>query len=135
MLGAPGDREFADQVIRACRSGVVDLVGRTRLRELAALVDLANQVVCHDSGPLHIAAALGKPTVAIFGPTNWLRTGPYGPTAVVVSHPIQCAPCYRRECPDKHHNCLRQLDVDRVFARVCALHGARARQPDNVPAG
>jgi len=121
LLGGPGDRRFADEVIAACKSGVVDLVGRTTLRQLATLIDLADRVVCHDSGPMHIAAALDKPTVAIFGPTNPARTGPYSRAAVVVSYPIECAPCYRRVCPHQHHNCMQQLDVATVLAQVRAV--------------
>jgi len=118
LLGAPGEREFTDRVVKACRSDVVDLVGRTTLRQLAAVIDLANRVVCHDSGPMHIAAALNKPTVAIFGPTNPDRTGPYSPAATVVTHPLECAPCYRRICPLGHHDCMRRLDVKTVLAHV-----------------
>jgi heptosyltransferase-1 len=124
LLGASDDRSFADRVIMRCRTGVVDLVGRTTLRQLVALLDLADRVVCHDSGPLHIAAALGKPTVAIFGPTNPARTGPYSDVARVVAHPIECAPCYRRVCPYGHHNCMQQLDVEKVLAQVRSLEGA-----------
>ncbi len=124
LLGAPDERDFAERVSGACRSGVIDLVGRTSLRQLVALIDLAERVVCHDSGPLHIAAALGKPTVAIFGPTNPARTGPYSDAASVVTHPIECAPCYRRVCPYGHQNCMRQLEVETVLAEVRALGGA-----------
>lgn len=121
LLGAPADCEFAGRVVAACQSGAVNLVGRTTLRQLAALLDLADRVVCHDSGPMHLAAALDKPTVAIFGPTNPAQTGPYSQAAAVVTHPVGCAPCYRRMCPYGHHDCMRQLDVETVFARVQAL--------------
>ncbi len=137
LLGGPGDRELADRVIAACDSGVIDLVGRTTLRQLAALIDLADRVVCHDSGPLHIAAALDKPTVAVFGPTNPAHTGAYSRAAVVVSHPIECAPCYRRVCPYQHHNCMRQLDVETVLAQVRGVRpqpGARDLAPHRVAA-
>lgn len=127
LLGSSDDREFADRVIAGCRTGVVDLVGRTTPRQLAALIDLADRVVCHDSGPMHIAAALGKPMVAIFGPTNPARTGPYSDVATVVSHPVECAPCYRRVCPYGHHNCMRQLEVETVLARVRAANPSPER--------
>jgi lipopolysaccharide heptosyltransferase I len=128
LLGAPDEREFAERIVATCRSRVIDLVGRTSLRQLAALIDLAGRVVCHDSGPLHIAAALGKPTVAIFGPTNPDRTGPYSDAARVVRHLIECAPCYRRVCPYGHQNCLRQLEVETVLAEVRGLdHEVAAR--------
>jgi lipopolysaccharide heptosyltransferase I len=134
LLGGPGDRAFADRVVAACRSGVVDLVGRTGLRELTALIDLADRVVCHDSGPMHIAAALGKPTVAIFGPTSPARTGPYSGNAVVVAHPVDCGPCYERVCPHGHHRCLRELDVDTVLAQVRALGAPRSSLTASPPA-
>lgn len=123
LLGAPGDREFADRVVAACESGVVDLVGQTTLRQLATLIDLADRVVCHDSGPLHIAAALGKPTVAVFGPTNPARTGPYSRAARVVAYPVDCAPCYRRVCPYRHHDCMGKLAVETVLAQVRIVRG------------
>lgn len=118
LLGGPDDRAIADQVIANCQSGVLDLVGRTTLRQLVALIDLSERVICHDSGPMHIAAALGKPTLAIFGPTNPRRTGPYSDVAETVGHPVECAPCYRRECPYGHHDCMEKLDVDVVFERL-----------------
>ncbi len=121
LLGAPADRDFAAEVRAASEAPVVDLVGRTNLRQLAALIDASDRVVCHDSGPMHIAAALGKPTVAVFGPTNPARTGPYSPAAVVVRREMSCAPCYRRNCPLVHHDCMNRLEVDRVFAEIMAL--------------
>jgi lipopolysaccharide heptosyltransferase I len=133
LLGARDERAFAERIGAACRSGVIDLVGRTSLRQLAALLDLAERVVCHDSGPLHIAAALGKPTVALFGPTNPERTGPYSDAARVVTHPVACAPCYRRACPYEHQDCLRRLEVETVLAEVRGL-GREAAPRDDVTA-
>lgn len=136
LLGSSGDQNFAEQVIARCESGVVNLVGQTTLPQLVALIDLADRVVCQDSGPLHIAAALRKPTVAIFGPTNPARTGPYSDVARVVTHPLECAPCYRRQCPYGHHNCMRQLDVEAVMSEVRLLDAAavsRSRNPKPTP--
>ena len=135
LLGAPDERDFAERVLAACQSNVIDLVGRTSLRQLAALLDLAERVVCHDTGPLHIAAALGKPTVAIFGPTNPARTGPYSDAARVVAHPLGCAPCYRRVCPYGHQNCRRPLEVETVLAEVRSLGGAGARRSGAAACG
>ncbi|MFH1745854.1 MAG: lipopolysaccharide heptosyltransferase I [Planctomycetota bacterium] len=118
LLGAGADRAFSDRIVAACNSTPLDLVGHTTLRELVALLDLAERVVCHDSGPMHIAAALGKPLVAIFGPTNPARTGPYSTNARVINRDLPCTPCYKRTCPLKHHACLRELDTDTVFDRV-----------------
>lgn len=122
VLGAPDDRTFADAILAACSTPVIDLVGRTSLRELSAALALADLVVCHDSGPMHIAAALGKPLVAIFGPTSPARTGPYCRSARVVALPLPCVPCLQRQCPLGHHNCMQQLDVATVLRNVRELH-------------
>lgn len=121
LLGSPDDRAFANQILATGQTPVIDLVGRTSLRQLSALLALADLVICHDSGPMHIAAALDRPLVAIFGPTNPTRTGPYGPSSRVVALPLPCAPCYRRQCPLGHHNCMQQLDVDTVLRNVREL--------------
>jgi heptosyltransferase-1 len=121
LLGAPEDRAIGHQIQRECAAAVVSLVGCTTLRQLAALLDLAQCVICQDSGPMHIAAALGRPVLALFGPTSAMRTGPYGPLARVVSRPIECAPCYRRICPLKHQACLKELTAAQVACELRAL--------------
>lgn len=121
LLGAPDEREGADAIVARCRSKPANLVGRTSLRELTALLELAERVVCCDSGPMHIAAALGKPMVALFGPTNAARTGPYDSRAQVLALPLDCSPCYARVCPLRHHACMRQLGVEHVLAATLNL--------------
>lgn len=118
LLGSPDEQNRAAEIMAAARSPVVSLVGRTSLRELVATLSLARVVASQDSGPMHIAAALGRPLVALFGPTNPNRTGPWSAVARVVQMPIECSPCYRRECPLGHHRCLRDLDAARVAAAV-----------------
>lgn len=126
LLGAPDEREAARRIVAACaaeapdRAVPIDLTGRTSLRELTALLDLAARVVCSDSGPMHVAAALGKPIVAIFGPTDPKKTGPYGVPDPVAALALPCAPCLRRVCPLGHHDCMRRLEVEDVFRRVGA---------------
>lgn len=124
LLGGPDDLAFADKIRSATRVPTFNLVGQTSLRELAALLAIAELVICHDSGPMHIAAALGKPIVALFGPTNPRRTGPFCNTARIVSLPLDCAPCYRRRCPLEHHDCMQKLDVETVLAHVRELRPA-----------
>ena len=121
LLGAQADKGYADSVVVACRTNVYNLVGRTTLRELVALLDLSKLVICYDSGPMHIAAALNKPLVAIFGPTDLNRTGPYSSAAQVVSLGLDCIPCLRRNCPLGHHACMRELEAEMVFARVLKI--------------
>ena len=94
--------------------GVVNVAGQTTLRQLVALLGRASLVIANDSGPMHIAAALGKPLVTLFGPTNPTRTGPYRRADAVLRLDIPCSPCYSRTCA--HQSCLRWLDVESVLA-------------------
>ncbi len=88
----------------------VNLAGKTNLRQLVALLEKAGLVVANDSGPMHIAAALGRPLVTPYGPTNPVRTGPYGRDDSVVRLDIPCSPCYSRRC--SHLSCLNWLTID-----------------------
>ncbi len=125
LLGSSADRDLTGEIIADCRSEPVDLVGGTTLRELVALLSLADRVICHDSGPMHIAAALGKPITAIFGPTDPSRVGPYGGRAKVVSTEIECSPCGRRTC--WHHSCMNRLEVSEVLRVVESGAGKLSR--------
>ena len=137
LLGSAAERPFADRVVAACHSPAIDLVGRTSLRELAALLGLSDRVICHDSGPMHIAAALDKPLVAIFGPTDPACTGPYSPDARIVATPIECSPCRLRTCG--HHSCMEQLAVETVLAQVreigAGVFGRRAADGPRIGTG
>jgi lipopolysaccharide heptosyltransferase I len=119
VAGAAGDKALAAKI------GGIDLTGRTSLRQLAALLEGADLVIANDSGPMHIAAALGRPLVAIFGPTNPVRTGPYHRLDTVVRMDIICSPCYSRYC--SHRSCLRWLGIVEVLAAAeRQLRGARS---------
>jgi len=92
--------------------GAINLGGRTSLRELCALIEGAALVVANDSGPMHIAAAMNRPLVTVFGPTNPVRTGPYRREKSVVRLGIACSPCYSRTC--SHRSCLVWLNEEEV---------------------
>jgi lipopolysaccharide heptosyltransferase I len=96
---------------------IIDLSGRTTLKELVALIDGAKAVVSNDSGPMHIAAALNKPVVALFGPTDPAKTGPYGwqkhKNMKVIRTTVPCSPCRKKRC--REFLCMKDIDVDRVF--------------------
>ncbi len=109
VAGGPGDSELAAQI-----PGALNLCGKTTLMQLVALMERARLVITNDSGPMHIAAALGRPLVAVFGPTNPVRTGPYGRPECVVRANIDCMPCYRRQC--SHRSCLEKLAIEPVLA-------------------
>ena len=91
----------------------VNLVGRTSLRQLVALIEGASLVIANDSGPMHIATALGRPLVTLFGPTNPVRTGPYQRQDSVVRLDIICSPCYSKKC--SHQSCLQWLEIEPVL--------------------
>ena len=109
----------------------LNLCGKTNLRELVALLEKSNLVIANDSGPMHIAAALGKPLVSLFGPTNPARTGPYSRPESVISLNLPCSPCYSRTC--SHQSCLQWLEPDAVIKKGVELTlkgNARAMETD-----
>lgn len=85
------------------------------LAGLAAVLSQLDLLITNDSGPMHLAAALGVPCVALFGPTNPTRTAPSGPSHQVLYNDRWCSPCFRRRCPLIHHRCLRDFDVEHVL--------------------
>ena len=97
-------------------SRVVNLAGRTSLRELSALISLCDLLLTNDSGPMHIADALGVPIVALFGSTSEIITGPYRSGAVIHKH-VSCSPCYQRVCPIDFQ-CMKEIDADEVYEMV-----------------
>ena len=103
----------ADESDLASRVGGINVAGKTSLRQLAALIERADLVIANDSGPMHIAAAMNKPLVTLFGPTNPIRTGPYRRQDSVLRIDIPCSPCYARKC--SHQSCLRWLQIAPVL--------------------
>jgi 3-deoxy-D-manno-octulosonic-acid transferase/heptosyltransferase-1 len=107
----------------------VDLAGRTTLRDLACLYRQASLVVTTDSGPMHLAAAVGTPVVALFGPTDPARTGPYGNGHTVIRRDLPCSPCFLKSCETRH--CMQEITVEDVFQAVRKKRGeiaARKRE-------
>jgi heptosyltransferase II len=98
LLGAPGDAPIAAEFI-AQFPEAENRVGQTSLGEFMAALASAKLALCNDSGSMHVASALGVPTVAIFGSTEPLLTGPLGPRTAVLRHHVPCSPCFLRECP------------------------------------
>jgi lipopolysaccharide heptosyltransferase I len=125
LTGMPEERAIADRVEAAARGRVLNIAGRTTLQEVIALIADARAVLMHDSGPMHLATALDKPMVAIYGPTSPARTGPYGRGETVARLDLPCSPCYLKriaECPHGHR-CLRDLRPEAVADQVLRTLG------------
>ncbi|MFC5302470.1 lipopolysaccharide heptosyltransferase II [Azospira restricta] len=112
-LGSPKDAPVGDEI--AAQGPADNLCGRTSLDQAIDLIALADFVVCNDSGLMHVAAALGRPLTALYGSSSPGFTPPLSPTAKVVSLQLDCSPCFQRECPLGHLDCLEKLDPQRVL--------------------
>ena len=121
MLGGPGDADVV-AAVREGAAGMRDLCGRTRVGVLGALLRSADLLVTNDTGPMHLAAAVGTRVVAIFGSTSPTWTGPCGGGHRVLTEPVPCAPCFQRTC-EIDYVCLDRIDVDRVEREVEQLLG------------
>jgi lipopolysaccharide heptosyltransferase II len=125
LVGAPGDGEVADEIVRVAQVTVANLTGRTTLPELAALLARCDLLVSGDSGPLHIACAVGTPVVGLYGPTDPEISGPLGRRAVVLRQPLWCAPCYDAsavaDCRFGNPVCMKTLPPVAVLAAARRL--------------
>ncbi|MBU2551126.1 MAG: glycosyltransferase family 9 protein, partial [Proteobacteria bacterium] len=115
LTGGP-DEQAINARIGAGLTGLIDLTGRTRLKVLAEVMRAADLVICPDTGPMHLAAAVGTPVTALFGPTAPWRTGPFGPGHVVLRLESGCGPCFKKQCPDPH--CMTGLTPETVFDKA-----------------
>ncbi len=113
IVGSKTDIDIANEIAALSKGKAISLAGKTDLKELIEVIRNARFMVSNDSGPMHIAAALGIPVFAIFGPTDPLRTGPYGEGHTVIREDIPCAPCFKRTCNDV--KCMNSLSVEKVY--------------------
>ena len=90
--------------------------GETTLKDLTYLYQLASLLITTDSGPMHIAAAIGTPVIALFGPTDPSRTGPYGSEHTIIRKKLSCSPCFLKKCDS--NICMRDITVEDVFQAV-----------------
>ena len=120
LIGSKDEIDVTNEVAQRTRHRPVVLTGKTTLDQITAVLGLVDLVVTNDTGPAHIAAALGCPTIVIFGPTNPLTTRPFSPKAEIIRHPPDCAPCMLRDCPIDHR-CMTAITVDEVFEHSHAL--------------
>lgn len=123
LAGAPDEMTIAQELTGRVRSPLINLVGGTTIPQLVALIAGARLAVMHDTGPMHLAAALGTPMVTLYGPTDPLLTGPYHREETILRVEVACSPCRIRrvsECPHGHR-CMQELETKRVLERIEAL--------------
>jgi len=113
IVGSKTDIDVANEIVALSKGNAISLAGKTDLKELIEVIRNARFMVSNDSGPMHIAAALGIPVFAIFGPTDPLRTGPYGEGHTIIREDIPCAPCFKRTCNDI--KCMNSLSAEKVY--------------------
>ena len=124
IVGGEAAAPAAEEIVRHAASQPINAAGRTRLADLPALFRRCAAAVANDSGPMHIAAAVGCRVVALFGPTSPVRTGPFGDGHVVIQAPVPCLNCRRRECSDVR--CMTEIEPDEVIAAVRRVLGEGA---------
>lgn len=129
ILGARGEESLGQDIAVRLNGRSVVLSGATTIRELMAAVKRCRVLITNDTGPMHIAAACGVPVVAVFGPTDWRTTAPYGQDRSIVRETVDCAPCLLRECPIDHR-CMTRISVDRVYEAVTQQLNGPSRLPD-----
>ncbi len=121
LTGAASDRQLGAQVRSLSRARPLEALGVLRLMELACLIRRCRVYVTTDSAPLHLAAAMGTPTVALFGPTDPARHAPQAPSVRVLKKDLACSPCYSTWCRTITHACMKQITVDEVAQLVGEL--------------
>jgi heptosyltransferase-1 len=117
IIGGSSDNSLAQEIIANTAIPPIDLTGKTSLKQLAYLVKQAQCFVGGDTGPMHLAVAVGTKAVTMFGPTDPHRNGPYGDKHTILRSPLSCAGCWQRKCP-QGDDCMSAISVDTVFAAV-----------------
>jgi len=126
LFGGPGDVAVAEQILASTRKSgsfsgeILNLAGKTTLLELCHLLQQCQLLLTNDTGTMHVAAALGTPLVAIFGSTSPELTGPLGESCTIIRQPVECNPCFLRECPIDFR-CMEKVSVEQVTEAVLKL--------------
>ncbi|MDO8826445.1 lipopolysaccharide heptosyltransferase II [Methylophaga sp.] len=120
IMGSKADAAVGEQIVAGItdKHNVINLCGKTQLGEAIDLIATADQVVSNDSGLMHIAAALNKPLVAIYGPTSPAFTPPLSDNARLVQIAIECSPCFQRTCPLGHHKCMQDILPEQIVMQL-----------------
>ncbi len=117
IFGGPNEVDIAREVEQLIDTKVTNLAGKTNITELIEKIAGLSLFVTNDSGPMHIAAAYKIPTVTLFGPTRHDETSQWNnPNGYIISHNLECAPCMKRVCPLKTHECMKAIKANEVIA-------------------
>jgi len=127
LLGGPDDAGVCTQIEKEAGNGVTNMAGKMNLVEAGGFLKEMDLLIANDSGPVHMAAAVGTPALVIFGPTDPARTGPYGPRHRVVRAALPCQPCFSRSCRQEGIPCLSGVTPEKVGE--VALEMLEARNP------
>ncbi len=133
VLGGPGDRPAAEALCREIGRPAANLAGALALPALGGLLQAMDLVIGNDSGPVHMAASVGTPVLALFGPTDPLRTGPYGAGHRVLRAQLRCQPCFSRRCRFRDTSCLRAITPDTVTAHALEMLRTPRPPPAETP--
>ena len=118
LIGGPAEENKGKQICDALpKDRVLNLIGKTNLKELAAVMGSIGLCIGGDTGPVHIAAAMGCRIIALFGASSGHRAGPYGKNVTIISTDVECAPCFKRKCPLKK-NCMERISVEQVLKSI-----------------
>jgi len=126
IFGGPNEVEMAKEIEDNLNTlhvnNFTNLAGKTNIEELCANIGGCSLFITNDSGPMHVAAAYQVPTVAIFGPTKYKETSQWkNEKSIIVRHELDCSPCMKRECPLKHHECMKGITASEVIEAVKKL--------------
>ncbi|MEW6127385.1 MAG: lipopolysaccharide heptosyltransferase II [Acidobacteriota bacterium] len=123
LFGAPNEAAMIQELAEGINGNIVIAAGKTTVKQVAALIERCNLLVCNDSGLMHVAVAVQTPVVAIYGPTDFNRTAPLGSEHSIIRHKMSCSPCFKlsgdatvKACP--HHDCLNSIAADEVYYQV-----------------
>ncbi len=119
FTGSQSDRSTIDNILSGMSYGAVNLAGETTLKTLAALYEKTKFLISTDTGPMHMAAAIDTPVIALFGPTAPWRTGPFGAKHKILRSGPYCSPCFKRHCSTK--DCMNQISVEQVMDAVSSI--------------
>lgn len=120
IFGGPGDIPLVQEVVSQMNNQPIIAGGKTSLKELAALIKKCKIFIGNDTGPMHLAIAVQTPVIALFGPTNHIYTGPYGPKKLVVTKNLECAPCFEaKKCPQNRDvECMKAIQPEEILIAI-----------------